>query len=103
MNLTIENGKFMLRFPYDAALVTQIRLMNCGIFNKVYKAWEFPLTAVAYKKLKALGLSHPEVEEWLKKRKKVIHIYKHTFKTECLPHQIEALEFTLTMFGMKVK
>lgn len=103
MKLTIKNGKFMLCFPYDSAVVTSLRALNCGTFNKVYKAWEFPLTAVAYRKLKTLGLSHPDVEVWLKSHRKKIDISKHQFKTECLPHQIEALKFTLTTFGMEVK
>ena len=103
MILSIERGKFTLAFPYDAALVTSVRNLNCGVFNKPYRVWEFPLTAVAYKKLKTLGLSHPDIESWLKSRSKKIDLSKQHFKTTPLPHQIEALKFTLRMFGMDVK
>ena len=104
MQLSIENGKFMLRFPYDADLITKIKTLNCGNFNKPYKAWEFPLTGIAYGKLKrVLGLSHPEVELWLKKNKKTINLKGYKFKTPPLPHQIEALKHTMKMFNIEVK
>jgi hypothetical protein len=103
MTLTIENKKFILRFKYDPLIIDKLHKINCGTFEKAYQAWSFPLTAVAYKKLKReFGLELPEVEEWLQGRKRSIMVEDHTFKTVPLPHQIEAIKFVLTTFGMEV-
>lgn len=104
MKLDYERGKLTLRFEYDAAVVSKIKDLNCGTFNKPYKVWEFPATNIAYQKLKnTFGVKNDAIENWILKRKKIIDLSKYKFHTEPLPHQREALKVVLSLFRQDVK